>query len=134
MILRVCLQTAAPNANTIIYPRLLVGIAGAWLQCAVILLTEIAYPPHRSLSTAIYMCQYYAGSLLSAWVSFGMRLVQSSWAWHVPVLMQIALPLIALPGTLFVPESLRWLMRCGQVIVGVIEQEMQPGKPKDKNI
>lgn len=115
MVLGVCLQTTAPNANTFIYPRLLIGIAGAWFQCAVILVTEIAYPSHRSLVTAIYMCQYYAGSLLSAWVSFGMRLVQSDWAWRVPVLVQIALPLIALPGTLIVPESPRWLIRCGRV-------------------
>ncbi|KAJ5817207.1 hypothetical protein N7447_009440 [Penicillium robsamsonii] len=115
MILGVGLQSASPNANTFIYSRLLVGIAGAWFQCAVILVTEIAYPSHRSLVTAIYMCQYYAGSSLSAWISFGMRNVSSNWAWRVPVLMQIALPLLALPGALCVPESPRWLIGCGQV-------------------
>ncbi|KAJ5371804.1 Major facilitator superfamily domain general substrate transporter [Penicillium concentricum] len=66
MILGVRLQSASLNANMFIYSRLLVGIAGAWFQCAVILVTEIAYPSHRSLVTAIYMCQYYAGSSLSA--------------------------------------------------------------------
>lgn len=115
LVLGVGLQAAAPNANTFIYSRLLVGIASAWFQCAVILVTEIAYPSHRSLVTAIYMCQYYAGSSLSAWVSFGMRNVQSSLAWRVPVLMQIVLPLLALPGTLCVPKSPRWLISCGRV-------------------
>ncbi|KAJ5781138.1 Major facilitator superfamily domain general substrate transporter [Penicillium paradoxum] len=114
MVVGVSLQTAAPNANSFIYSRLLIGIAGAWFQCAVILVTEIAYPSHRSLVTAIYMCQYYVGSLLSAWISFGMRNVQSSWAWRLPVVMQIALPLLALPGTLLVPESPRWLIRRGR--------------------
>ncbi|KAF7517504.1 hypothetical protein PCG10_001182 [Penicillium crustosum] len=109
------LQAAAQNPNTFIYSRLLIGIASAWFQCGVILVTEIAYPSHRSLVTAIYMCQYYVGSLLSAWISFGMRNVQSSWSWRLPVLMQIALPILALPGTLFVPESPRWLLSCGRV-------------------
>ncbi|KAJ5033934.1 hypothetical protein NUH16_005352 [Penicillium rubens] len=115
IVLGVGLQAAAPNANSFIYSRLLVGIASAWFQCAVILVTEIAYPSHRSLVTAIYMCQYYVGSSLSAWVSFGMRNVQSSWSWRVPVLMQIALPLLALPGTLAVPDSPRWLISCGRL-------------------
>ncbi|KAJ6186477.1 hypothetical protein N7519_007778 [Penicillium mononematosum] len=115
IVVGVGLQAAAPNANSFIYSRLLVGIASAWFQCAVILVTEIAYPSHRSLVTAIYMCQYYVGSSLSAWVSFGMRNVQSSWSWRVPVLMQIALPLLALPGTLCVPDSPRWLISCGRL-------------------
>ncbi|KAJ5593301.1 hypothetical protein N7537_010205 [Penicillium hordei] len=115
IILGAGLQAAAQNPNTFIYSRLLIGIASAWFQCAVVLVTEIAYPSHRSLVTAIYMCQYYAGSLLSAWVSFGMRNVQSSWAWRLPVLMQIVFPILALPGTLFVPESPRWLLSCGRV-------------------
>ncbi|KAJ5193320.1 hypothetical protein N7449_009462 [Penicillium cf. viridicatum] len=115
IILGAGLQAGAQNPNTFIYSRLPLGIAGAWFQCAVILVTEIAYPSHRSLVTAIYMCQYYAGSLLSAWICFGMRNVQSSWAWRLPVLMQIALPILALPGTLFVPESPRWLLSCGRV-------------------
>ena len=111
MFLGVGLQAGSWNANTFIYSRLLIGIAGAWFQCAVILVTELAYPSHRSLVTAIYMCQYYFGSSLSAWIAFGTRNVQSDWAWRIPVLMQIALPLLALPGTVGVPESPRWLMK-----------------------
>lgn len=115
MILGVALQAGAQNPNTFIYSRLLVGIAGAWFQCAVILVTEIAYPSHRSLVTAIFMCQYYFGSSLSAWVAFGTRDLGSNWAWRIPVLMQIALPLLALPGTLAVSESPRWLMKRDRV-------------------
>ncbi|CAG8266216.1 unnamed protein product [Penicillium olsonii] len=111
MILGVGLQAGSWNANTFIYSRLLIGIAGAWFQCAVILVTELAYPSHRSIITAIYMCQYYFGSSLSAWITFGTRDIQSVWAWRIPVLMQIALPLLALPGTWSVSESPRWLMK-----------------------
>lgn len=109
--LGVGLQVGAPNANMFVASRMFVGIAGAWFQAAVILVTEIAYPSHRSLVTAIFMCQYYVGSLLSAWIAFGTRNVASDWAWRIPSLMQIALPLVALPGTLLIPESPRWLTR-----------------------
>lgn len=109
--LGVGLQLGAVNPNMFIASRMFVGIAGAWFQASVILVTEIAYPSHRSLVTAIYMCQYYAGSLLSAWLAFGTRNLAGNWAWRIPALMQIALPLIALPGALFVPESPRWLIR-----------------------
>jgi MFS family permease len=115
MILGVALQATAQSPNTFIYSRLLVGIAGAWFQCAVILVTEIAYPVHRSLVTSIYMCQYYFGSSLSAWVAFGTRNLQSNWAWRIPVLVQIALPLLAMPGALAVSESPRWLVKQDRV-------------------
>ncbi|KAJ6086717.1 hypothetical protein N7467_005631 [Penicillium canescens] len=113
--LGVGIQAGAMNPNMFIYSRLLVGIAGAWFQSGVILVTEIAYPTHRSLVTAIYMCQYYMGSSLSAWISFGTRNVAGDWAWRLPVLMQVALPLLALPGTSFVAESPRWLIKQGRV-------------------
>jgi MFS family permease len=109
--LGVGLQVGAPNAKFFVASRMFVGIAGAWFQPAVILVTEIAYPSHRSLVTAGYMCQYYVGSSLSAWICFGTRNLASGWAWRIPSLMQIALPLLALPGTLLVPESPRWLVR-----------------------
>lgn len=113
--LGVGLQVGAPNAKMFVASRMFVGIAGAWFQAAVILVTEIAYPSHRSLVTAIYMCQYYAGSLLSAWIAFGTRNMDSDWAWRIPSLIQIALPLLALPGALLVPESPRWLIRQNRV-------------------
>ncbi|KAJ5085290.1 hypothetical protein N7532_010061 [Penicillium argentinense] len=108
--LGVGLQVGAPDPKMFIASRMFIGIAGAWFQAAVILVTEIAYPSHRSLVTSVYMCLYYAGSLLSAWIAFGTRNIEGSWAWRIPSLMQIALPLLALPGTLLIPESPRWLI------------------------
>lgn len=113
MALGVGLQAGARNADEFIYSRLLIGVGGAWFQCAVILVTEIAYPSHRSLVTAMYMCMFYLGSSLCAWVAFGTRNIPNNWAWRIPVLMQIALPLLAFPGTLGVSESPRWLVKQG---------------------
>lgn len=115
LFLGVALQVSAPDPKMFIASRMFVGIAGAWFQAAVILVTEIAYPSHRSLVTSIFMCQYYVGSLLSAWIAFGTRNIDSNWAWRIPSLMQIALPLLALPGTLMIPESPRWLISQNQI-------------------
>lgn len=104
------LQTGATNHAMFIVARFLVGIASAWFIVAVVLIVEISYPTHRSKLTAMYQCQYYLGSTLAAWLSFGCRHRDSSWAWRIPSLMQIGIPLCALPLAILAPESPRWLV------------------------
>lgn len=110
LVLGIGLQAGAPNPTYFIASRWFIGVASTWFQASVILVTEIAYPSHRSFVTAAYMCLFYAGSLLSAWIAFGTRNLDNNWAWRIPSLMQIALPFLALPGTLLIPESPRWLI------------------------
>jgi hypothetical protein len=50
------------------------------------------------------------GSILAAWVTYGVRTMDNSWAWRIPSLLQIATPLLAFAGTIFTPESPRWLV------------------------
>ncbi|PYH96481.1 general substrate transporter [Aspergillus ellipticus CBS 707.79] len=82
----------------------------AWFQVAVVLITEIAYSSHRSKVSASYQCQYYIGSILAAWLTFGCRNRDSSWAWRIPSVMQLGIPLAALPFAVMSPESPRWLV------------------------
>ncbi|CAG7926333.1 unnamed protein product [Penicillium olsonii] len=104
------LQAGAKDQVMFIVARFLVGVASAWFTVAVILIAEISYPTHRSKLSAMFQCQYYLGSTLSAWVSFGCRNNDSSWAWRIPSLMQVGIPLCALPLALLAPESPRWLI------------------------
>lgn len=60
------LQTAAINTAMFIVARFLVGVSSGWFTAAAILITEIAYPTHRAKVTALYNCQFYVGSLISA--------------------------------------------------------------------
>ena len=98
------LQTVAKDPAMFIVARFFVGVASAWFSAAAILITEIAYPSHRAKVTALYNCQFYVGSLISAWVTFGVRNLASSWAWRVPSLLQMAIPLLAAFGTFMSPE------------------------------
>lgn len=55
------------------------------------------------------------GSFLAAWVTYGTRNYTTDWAWRVPCLLQIALPIAALPGLFMIPESPRYLASKGRV-------------------
>ena len=69
IILGAAIKTAARNVAMFIVARFFIGVSTGWFTAAPILITEIAYPAHRAKVTALYNCQFYVGSLLSA-VSF----------------------------------------------------------------
>ncbi|KAL4915444.1 general substrate transporter [Aspergillus aurantiobrunneus] len=105
------LGAAAPNDTTFIVSRVLVGMSSGWVSNAPpLLLNEIAYPAHRSISSCLFMIGYYFGAVISSWVTFATRTYDSSWSWRLPTLLQMLCPLIAIPGFLFTPESPRWLV------------------------
>lgn len=56
----------------------------------------------------------HSGSLLAAWITFGTRNYDNNWAWRIPSLLQIAVPVFVLPGYLLAPESPRWLASVGR--------------------
>lgn len=116
LIIGVGMQAGAQNEKTFTYSRLFVGIAAGWLgNSAPLLINEIAYPTHRSIASALYMCGWYVGGTVCGWVTFGCRNIPSDWSWRIPVLLQIFLPLCALPGFLLSPESPRWLVSVDRV-------------------
>jgi MFS family permease len=103
------LQTASQNEASFIVARALLGIAaGLYVSGAPLLINEIAFPTHRAIAASCFQCGFYLGSLVSAWVTFGTRNYGTSWDWRLPSVLQVLLPIIALPGTILAPESPRW--------------------------
>jgi MFS family permease len=112
----IIMQSAAHSEKTFTYARLLIGAGTAFVSVAApVIISEIAFPSHRSIASALYMCGYYVGGTLSGWVTFGTRVIDSNWAWRIPVIMQFACPLLALTGFIMSPESPRWLISVGKV-------------------
>lgn len=75
LVVSVILQTVAPNPAAFIAGRILIGFAGQlYGNSTPLLIAETAYPSHRAIATALYMCGWYIGSLIAAWVTFGMTL------------------------------------------------------------
>ncbi|KAL6355277.1 hypothetical protein LRP88_10863 [Fusarium phalaenopsidis] len=94
--LGVGLQTGAINPSMFVASRVVVGIASAFFGgCVPLLMTETAYPTHRSF--------------LAAWSTFGTRNYDNDWSWRIPSVLQLLLPVIVLPGLFLVPESPRFL-------------------------
>ncbi|KAJ4316125.1 hypothetical protein N0V94_005613 [Neodidymelliopsis sp. IMI 364377] len=91
--------------------RFLVGCASAWFGNAVpLLINEVSHPSYRGILSALFMCGWYVGGTIAAFVTFGTRNIANDWAWRIPSVMQLLLPFIALPGLIMIPESPRWLV------------------------
>ncbi|KAL2812256.1 general substrate transporter [Aspergillus granulosus] len=105
------LGAVAPSDTVFIVSRVVIGLGTGWISTAgPLLLSEIAYPDFRSVTSALFMVGYYVGAVIASWVTFATRDYSSSWSWRLPTLLQILLPLAAVPGLLFTPESPRWLI------------------------
>lgn len=115
LVLGVTLQSSSQNSTTFIMARLFLGCASGFYSNTVpLLINEIAYPTHRGVVSALFNCGWYIGSILAAFVTFGTRNYASSWGWRIPSLLQILLPLLAIPGLIMCPESPRWLVAAGR--------------------
>lgn len=111
----VIMQTTAQSEKVYTYARILLGMGGAFFMVATpLLINEIALPQHRSIVSALYMCGYYVGGTLSSWVVYGTRVMDDSWSWRIPTLLQLVCPILALPGFLMCHESPRWLVSVGR--------------------
>lgn len=111
----VIIQTTAQSEKAYTYARLLLGMGGAFFMVATpVLINEIALPKHRSIVSALFMCGYYVGGTMSSWVVFATRVLDDSWSWRIPTVLQLLCPLLALTGFLMAPESPRWLVSMGR--------------------
>ncbi|TVY56090.1 Lactose permease [Lachnellula cervina] len=108
------LQTGSRSREMFIVSRLFVGMSSAFFGAIPMLVGETAYPTHRGIVTAIFQTLYYVGSTLSAWVTFGTRNMNSSWAWRIPSLLQSAIPILVVGIAIAAPESPRFLIARGR--------------------
>lgn len=76
-----------------------------------------ASPRIRSIATALNLCCYYVGSIISSWTTFGtlQNFPDSAWSWRLPSLLQALVPALILGPTIFMPQSPRWLYSRGRV-------------------
>lgn len=111
----IAVQTSAQNVGSFIVARFFIGAATAmWFGSVPLLITEVAYPSHRGVCTSLWNCGWFCGTIVAAWVTYGTRLYDGTWAWRLPSLLQLVLPCVALPGVLCLPESPRWLVAQGK--------------------
>lgn len=106
------IQTFVQVKSAFIGGRFLLGFGTAIASAAGPTYTvELAHPAYRGFQAGMYNNLWWVGNILAGWVSYGSNLrLQNSWAWRLPVLLQAALPAVAMAWVFFLPESPRWLI------------------------
>jgi MFS family permease len=88
------------------------GMVSGLAMCA-----ELSHPRWRAQAASLQLSAYYVGNILCSCTSYATinHIITSEWAWRLPVLLQLILPLIALPMAVWIPQSPRWLIAQGRI-------------------
>ncbi|CAK5266404.1 unnamed protein product [Mycena citricolor] len=76
--------------------------------------TEIAPPQWRGRLGALYNSCFFIGSIPATGSMVGTAKINTTWAWRLPLVLQVAPPLIVMISVWFCPESPRWLVSRGR--------------------
>ncbi|KAK7053714.1 general substrate transporter [Favolaschia claudopus] len=76
--------------------------------------TELAPPQWRGRLGALYNSCFFIGSIPATGAMVGTQKMSTTWAWRLPLLLQICPPLIVMTCVWFLPESPRWLISRGR--------------------
>ncbi|KIK63663.1 hypothetical protein GYMLUDRAFT_986318 [Collybiopsis luxurians FD-317 M1] len=77
-------------------------------------ITELAPPQWRGRLGALYNSCFFIGSIPATGAMVGTVKMHSTWAWRLPLMLQIIPPIIILSFVWFLPESPRWLVQKGK--------------------
>lgn len=109
------LQGLATGYVFFLCSRLLLGMGGmaGTIGCPA-LISEIAYPTHREVSTFLYNVCWYLGAIIASWLTYGTRDISGKASWSIPSYMQALFPVIQLVFIWTIPESPRWYISKGK--------------------
>ncbi|CAL5867706.1 uncharacterized protein PFLUO_LOCUS1925 [Penicillium psychrofluorescens] len=114
LVIGAVLQCAAQNYAMFLVSRMIIGFGGLIaVEASPMLVSELAFPTHRSVLVGYYNNLWYLGSMLAAWVTYGTYFMgpNTSWAWRIPSLLQGAFPLLQVVFVYMLPESPRYLVQ-----------------------
>ena len=115
MCIATVIQTASQSVGMFIGARFLIGFGLTFAATAApMLVTEVAYPSHRTFMTATYNSLWYSGAIIAAWTTFGTFRINSTWSWRIPSALQGLPSVLQVCLIWFCPESPRFLMSKGR--------------------
>ncbi|KAE9394996.1 general substrate transporter [Gymnopus androsaceus JB14] len=77
-------------------------------------ITELAPPQWRGRLGAFYNSCFFIGSIPATGAMVGTVKMNSTWAWRLPLMLQVIPPIIVICFVWFLPESPRWLIQKGK--------------------
>ncbi|RSH88808.1 hypothetical protein EHS25_003036 [Saitozyma podzolica] len=111
------LQGFAYSVAQYIVGRIVVGGGNVLaIVGATSLVNELSHPRTRSYLTGYYNVIWYIGSIIAAWLCYGLRihLPTSQWGWRVPTLLMSFFAFLMICLFPFVPESPRFMIAKGR--------------------
>ncbi|KAL0949206.1 hypothetical protein HGRIS_009284 [Hohenbuehelia grisea] len=107
--------TTAKNVSYLLGGRFALGFGVAITTTAApSYVVEMSPPQWRGRLTGLYNTFYYSGSILCTGISVATGRINGTASWRVPLAIQIGPAVILAAGSLFLPESPRWLIAAGR--------------------
>ncbi|KAG5520268.1 hypothetical protein PMAC_001347 [Pneumocystis sp. 'macacae'] len=104
------IQTISSDYATLSIARFIGGIGVGMLSMVTPLyMAEISPPKIRGLLLVLEELSIVSGIVISFWITYGTRFIDSTWSFRFPFLIQILPSLVLGVGILFLPFSPRWL-------------------------
>ncbi len=111
----VFMETFATSFRMFSGAKLLLGFGSNLQQLAApVLVTELAHPKQREALTSVYNSSIFIGLIIGSWITFATYGMESAWAWKLPCILQVIVPIYQLAMIWFCPESPRWLASKGR--------------------
>ncbi|KAJ4488429.1 general substrate transporter [Lentinula aciculospora] len=106
---------SAHNINAFMGGRFILGFGIAISTTAApTWITELAPPQWRGRLGASYNSCFFIGSIPATGAMVGTVKMNSTWAWRLPLMLQVIPPVIIIGFVWFLPESPRWLVQKGE--------------------
>ncbi|KAL1965387.1 hypothetical protein VTN77DRAFT_5824 [Rasamsonia byssochlamydoides] len=105
------LQGGCVTLAMLIAGRFIAGVAVGMMSATIpVYCSEVAPPRIRGLLAGMQQWMVGVGIMVAQWVGYGCSLYTDSFSWRFPLSFQVIPALLISCGTLFVPETPRWLI------------------------
>ncbi|KAJ7075823.1 general substrate transporter [Mycena belliarum] len=127
-------QTFTSSFGMIVVGRIVSGFGVGLLSTIVpIYQSEVSPPNHRgALACAEFTCNVF-GYAFSVWTDYFCSFIESNNSWRIPLFVQCIIGAILAGGSLFMPESPRWLIDTDKDDEGMrVLIDLRGGDPHDR--
>lgn len=116
VIVGTCIQAPAISKGMFLGGRFLCGFGQGFINVsAPTFVAEMAHPYWRGPLSGLMQTNYFVGSIIASWVTYGTSFLASEKSFRVPLWLQMVSSCTVASGILFCPETPRWLITQGRL-------------------